>query len=204
MIEKWNERFASSDYFYGTEPNEFFKAELLRIPVAGKALLLGDGEGRNSVFAAANGWDVTAIDWSETAKSKAEALAKLSGITIRYDVADLRMYDPGENQYDLIGLIFVHLDEIDKSTLHEKIVRALKPGGRVVIEVYDIEQLKRTSGGPKDPALLYTLEEVATDFIGLDFDTFAKSTVFLNEGPGHKGEAEVIRFTGIKQSPEQV
>lgn len=204
MIEKWNERFASADYFYGTEPNEYFKTELLKIQIAGKALLLGDGEGRNSVFAASNGWEVTAVDWSEAAKSKAEALAGLSGVTVRYDVADLRSYDPGENQYDLIGLIFVHLDEVDKPILHEKIIRALKPGGRVIIEVYDIEQLKRTSGGPKDPALLYTLEEIATDFIGLEFETFMKSTIFLNEGPGHKGEAEVIRFTGIKQSVEQV
>lgn len=197
MKEKWNERFSSEEYVYGKEPNNFLKEELQKLPV-GNILFLAEGEGRNGVFAAAQGWAVDAVDFSESGKRKAEKLAAEKHTKINYTVNDLMQYNPLKNYYDAVGIFYLHLNEESRKVIFNIAINALKPGGRILFEAFDKEQLKFNSGGPKDDELLFSLEEIVTDFIDLEFEKLTKEKVILNEGKGHQGEGMVIRFVGRK------
>lgn len=197
MKDMWNERFAKEEFAYGKEPNQFFKLEIEKL-TPGKLLLLGEGEGRNSVFAATLGWEVDAVDWSEKAKEKAEKLAEENSAKINYTVADLSEYSPKENLYDAVGLIFLHLLPDLREEVHRKAVSSLKSGGVVILESYSKEQIENTSGGPKDIDLLYSLEKIFSDFSELDIISFTKEKVELNESHIHTGIADVIRYVGKK------
>ncbi len=197
MKQMWNERFGKEEFAYGKEPNNFFKQEIENLN-PGKLLLLGEGEGRNGVFAAKLGWEVDAVDWSEKGKEKAEKLADENDVKINYEVSDLLNYQPKENYYDAVGLVFVHLDPDLREKVHANVVRSLKQKGVVILESYDKDQIKNSSGGPKKPELLHSLEEIYTDFNELDIISFSKDTIHLNESHIHNGEAVVIRFVGQK------
>ena len=200
MKQMWNERFGKEEYAYGKEPNSFFKQEIDKLE-PGKILLLGEAEGRNGVYAAKLGWEVDAVDWSEEGKKKAEKLAAENDVKINYIVSDLAGYTPEKHNYDAAALIFLHLPPSLREEVHKKVVDSLKPGGIVILESYAKEQLKNNSGGPKDPDLLHSLEEVFTDFQDLDINSFSKETTHLAESRLHTGEAEVIRFVGKKSRP---
>lgn len=194
----WNERFAKEEFAYGKEPNQFFKLEIDKLE-PGRILLLGEGEGRNGVYAAKLGWEVDAVDWSEEGKKKAEKLAAENNVSINYHLADLAAYTPKENHYNAVGLVFLHLPPEDRERIHKKVISALKPEGRVFLESYDKDQIKNDSGGPKSLDLLHSLEEIYTDFNELDIISFSKETVHLNESSLHDGEAVVIRYVGVKE-----
>ncbi|MDP2303260.1 MAG: class I SAM-dependent methyltransferase [Ignavibacteria bacterium] len=197
MKQQWNDRFNSEEYVYGTEPNEFFKASISKIK-PGRLLLLGEGEGRNGVYAAKNGWTVDAYDWSESAKIKALKLARANNCLIDYKVEDLVNIILHFNMYDAVGLIFLHLEEDLRESIHARVINTLKPGGKVILESYSKEQLNYSSGGPKSSELLYSLEDIVTDFNLLNYELLTKEKVILNEGELHKGEAMVIRMIGVK------
>ena len=194
----WDERFSVEHYVYGKEPNQFFREQIENL-TPGTALFVGEGEGRNAVFAASKGWLVDAIDISDGAKTKAERLAAEAGVNINFTVFDISEFRPQENHYDLIVLIFFHVMPDLREESHSKLVKALKPGGRMVLESYEKDQLKYSSGGPKNEELLYSLEDVYTDFNELDIIAFSKEVVRLDEGPLHRGDASVIRYIGQKQ-----
>ncbi len=197
MKEFWNNRYSEEEFAYGVDPNEFLASKLKEL-TPGRLLLLGEGEGRNAVFAAKLGWGVTAVDYSESAKIKAETLAEAEGVKINYLVEDLNDYIPPKNHFDAAAMIFLHLPESLRMTVHRKVVESIKPGGKILFEGFETDQIKRDSGGPKNPEMLYSLEDVITDFQDLDIDVFEKCVVELNEGKYHRGPADVIRFAGTK------
>jgi|WetSurMetagenome_2_1015567.scaffolds.fasta_scaffold58901_1 hypothetical protein len=197
MSEFWNKRYSAEEYIFGTEPNEFFKYEIESLP-PGKLLLLGEGEGRNAVYAAKLGWKVDAIDFSNTAKTKALSLAEKNSVTINYYIQDFNDLNLATDFYDAVGIVFIHLEEELRKKVFTKIIGSLKNKGCVILELFEKEQISRNSGGPKDPDFLYSLEEAISDFKDLDFHLLNKEIVTLNEGKGHKGEAVVVRFVGIK------
>jgi len=197
MKDFWDKRFSEKKFAYGTEPNLFFAKEIKKL-LPGKLLLLGEGEGRNAVFAAVNGWDTTAVDFSESGKEKAAKLAKENNVLIKYDIADLSEYQPTEDYFDVISLIFVHLPEEVRENLHARIVQALKPGAVFIGQFFAKEQINRNSGGPKSLEMLYGLDEIYSDFHEMELLKFDKETVVLNEGNYHNGAAEVIRIVAAK------
>ena len=197
MQEQWNERYSKNDYHYGKEPNNFLKEELPKL-APGKILFIGEGEGRNAVYAAKLGWDVDAIDFSEEGKRKAEKLAEEFGVNINYEIQDFADFVPKENAYDAVGIFFIHLDENLREELFKKLIDSLKRNGKVLFECFEKEQIGNTTGGPKNEELLYSLEDVVNEFIDLDFEKLSKEKVVLSEGPGHSGPAIVIRFIGVK------
>ncbi|MBE2280725.1 MAG: class I SAM-dependent methyltransferase [Ignavibacteriaceae bacterium] len=198
MLDKWNERFSSNEYAYGKEPNIIFKEELEKLK-PGKILLPAEGEGRNAVFAAKLGWDVTAFDYSEKAREKALKLAEENGVHFKYEISTIEDYDFKENEFDAIGLVFCHIHEDEREQLHHKLVHSLKQNGHIIMVVYDVNQLKYGTGGPKEKEFLYTLENLVEDFIDLDFVSLSSEKIDLSEGLFHKGTSEVIRFTGKKE-----
>ncbi|MGE5457083.1 MAG: class I SAM-dependent methyltransferase [Methanococcaceae archaeon] len=197
MQDQWDQRFKEEGFAYGSQPNEYFKMEIDKL-VPGRLLLIGEGEGRNAVYAAKTGWQVDAFDFSEAAKEKALNFAAQNNVKINYSVQDLNDFLPEAGQYDAAAIIYVHLDEQLRIEVNNKLIKALKPGGALIMEVFDKDQMPYKSGGPKDLSLLYSLEDVVNDFADLDFVNLSKEIINLNEGKYHNGEAVVIRFTGIK------
>lgn len=197
MKQKWNDRYNSDEYFFGKEPNDFFKEEIDKIS-PGTALFIGDGEGRNSVYSAKLGWKVDSIDISEVGKSKAVRLAAENNVKINYIVADALEFDYPKEIYDLIALVYFHIDEDFREQIHYHLIDALKPDGKIICLVYEKEHLKLNAGGPSSPNLLYSLDNFAEDFIDFEFEVFKKEKLSRIKS-GIKQEQIVIKFVGRKQ-----
>ena len=194
----WNERYSSKEYVYGENPNHFLKEQLEKITVPGKLLLPGEGEGRNAVYAAKLGWEVDGYDQSTAGKFKAIKLADKNNVKINYQIADLLEFTSSKDKYDVIAIIYVHLNTKLRKSFNEKIIEALKPGGKIILELFSKEQLGKSSGGPQDLEMLYSLDEIKKDFSSLKSIILKQETINIEEGEKHSGEANVVRFVGEK------
>ena len=194
----WNERYASDDFAYGTEPNAFL-AEHANV-LAGPVLSLAEGEGRNAVFLASLGLDVLGVDGSEVGLAKARALAAARGVSIRTEVADLARYEPPERAFGAVVSISAHLPSAVRKRLHRLVERALQPGGIVLLEAYTRAQLARTTGGPKDPDMLMSREELEAEFAGCEPIVSRELEREVVEGRFHTGLASVVQFLARKRA----
>lgn len=197
MVEMWDERYSAGDYVYGTEPNVFFRQTLDTLK-PGRLLLPADGEGRNGVYAATKGWDVQSVDFSHNARKKAIGLAGRNHVQIRYAVSDILAFPYPKEYYDAIALIFVHLPPDQRLLLSRMMIGALRPGGTLIIEAFSKNQLRYSSGGPRDAALLLSSQELANEFNGLKINYLAEEEVVFDEGPLHQGKAAVIKMVAVK------
>jgi SAM-dependent methyltransferase len=195
---RWDARYAAETFYYGEHPNVFFAEQLQQLKKAGKLLLPAEGTGRNAIFAAALGWQVDAFDASLVAREKALEFAHLRQVCINYTTSNIEDFDPAPEQYDVVAAIYVHLPEAIRKRFHHQLAKAIKPGGLVIIEAFDKEQLKRDSGGPPNVQLLYSTEELRNDFEGLlELKMLCRQQVHLTEGR-HLGIGEVVRYVGMK------
>jgi hypothetical protein len=199
MQNQWDERYARQEYIYGTAPNSFLKEKLLLLK-PGRILLPAEGEGRNAVFTASLGWGTDAFDQSFEGQKKAFQLAKQKNVSINYYIQSLVGWDPDPDQYDCIALIFVHLPEELRKQVHHSAIKALKPGGIIILNAFSINQLGRNSGGPKSAEMLFTVDQIKSDFVNLTDVSIRETQIILEEGQLHQGLAEVIEFTGHKQA----
>ncbi|HPR27065.1 class I SAM-dependent methyltransferase [Lentimicrobium sp.] len=197
MKQHWDERYASEEYIYGTEPNRWFAGHL-RILKAGRLLLPAEGEGRNAAFAAAMGWEVHAFDQSREGQRKALKLAAQKGVNIRYTIDSLEEMADVEGQFDAIALIFVHIHEEHRAAVHRRLASMLRPRGMLILEAFSRKQLNYTTGGPRSEAMLYTAAMLKGDFSGLELSFCEEARIHLDEGPLHLGDAEVVRLLAIK------
>jgi SAM-dependent methyltransferase len=195
-VQFWDQRYAAHEFVYGQAPNEFLREQLTKLK-PGLALFPAEGEGRNALYAASLGWTVFAFDQSKVARDKALALAAERNITIRYDVKGLDEFR-GDHTYDMVGLFYVHMPSDLRHQVHAELLKALKPGGVVILECFSERQLEHDSGGPKDPDMLMNIDKLLNDFSGLDHLLVAESLVTLDEGTFHRGTASVMRLTGQK------
>jgi SAM-dependent methyltransferase len=193
----WDNRYNTQHYVYGKEPNSFFSSQLEGI-TPGNILLPGEGEGRNAVFAALQGWSVDAFDQSGIAKEKALALASEKGVRINYQVCLLEDFNFISNHYDGAGLIFFHADDAGRKYLHQKVYESLKPGGILIVEAFHKDQLNYNTGGPRSKEMLFDEVTLASDFEAFMTLLLERKEILLNEGSFHQGEASVIRFIGKK------
>lgn len=192
----WDQRYAENETVYGLEPNRFFKA-FIDAHKPGAILLPAEGEGRNAVYAAAKGWQVDAFDFSPVAREKALKRAKERHLEINYFTARAENFHAGK-LYDAVGLIYVHLPASVRAHFHQQVYRSLRSGGYMVMEAFAKEQIHNTSGGPKDPALLYDAPTICTDFQFLHMLSCGQKTIPLAEGPFHQGKADVLQMIGQK------
>ena len=199
MKEHWNERFSAETYIYGTLPNAWLAAKLGEL-TPGELLLPAEGEGRNAVYAAMKGWDVTAFDQSVEGKKKALKLAAENGVDIEYNIHDLTEFEDKKEHFDAIALIFVHMPVEIRTTVHQNLLKSLKPGGHFILEAFTTSQLKNKTGGPRSKHLLYECEQIKQDFLSLELIERSELTVHLDEGPLHQGEANIIRLFARKPS----
>lgn len=204
MKEFWNERYSASEYAYGIAPNEFF-AEILAGLKPGKILFPAEGEGRNAVFAAESGWDVSAFDLSESGKKKAEQLAVSRGVSLEYQVGNLSEITYPAESFDALVLVFAHFPASLRENFHRKLSTFLKPGGTLILEGFSKDHLKFSSvnplaGGPKDPSMLFSEEELRSDFREMQILSLEEKEVELKEGLYHSGKSAVIRLVARKES----
>jgi len=192
----WNDRFNNEEFVYGTQPNVFFKETLDKLK-AGTLLLPAEGEGRNAVYAATNNWNVSAFDISKSGKEKALLLSTQNNVSIAYDVVGVLDYT-NDKQFDVIGLCYTHFPVNIRKQANQHLLKFLKKGGVVIFEAFSKAQLKNNSGGPKNEAMLFSLEEIKQEFKGLEFKLLEEKIIELSEGEFHRGKADVIRFIGVK------
>lgn len=197
MRNFWDERFAAKEYVYGTEPNSYFKQQIEKLN-PGKLLMPGEGEGRNAVFAATLGWDVTAFDPSVEGKKKAQKLAESKKVHIEYLTSSYEDIQFPENSFDCIGLIFTHMPPNKRQEYHRELMSFLKPGGHLIIEGFSKEQIRNNTGGPGNIDMLFSKEELQADFESLSQLSIIKEEIDIEEGRFHKGKASVIRLVGVK------
>ena len=203
----WNQAFDTPEYKYGTQPNAFVRAQAHRLPAASQVLVPGDGEGRNGVWLAQQVHDVLSVDSSGVGLRKAQALAAQQGVPLRTLQADLADWVPAPASFGAVVLTYVHLPPAIRRTAHRRLVAALRPGGWLLLEAFHPLQLGCSSGGPKDPQMLYTLELLRADVGDLlqEVEAF-EGLVELDEGPGHQGPAQVVRYlarTPLAPAPKE-
>lgn len=192
----WNKRYTEHESVYGKKPNVFFKS-FIDMHKPGRILLPAEGEGRNAIYAASKGWQVDAFDFSESAKEKALQRAAEKKVPLHYEVMNIEDYQPLK-QYDVVALIYVHLPEAIRKIFHQQVYQSLVPGGYLVFEAFAREQIKNKSGGPKDLSLLYDAPTICSDFQFLHMLFCGQKEVVLDEGPFHKGKADVLQMIGQK------
>jgi SAM-dependent methyltransferase len=195
----WDERYRGAEYAYGTEPNEFLKAHADALP-KGRVLAIGDGEGRNGVYLATLGHSVTSLDQSTEGLAKARRLASERGVTITTVRADLATWTFPERAFEAIVAIFCHLPEAVRRRVHRETVRALVPGGVFLLEAYTPAQLAFGTGGPKDVALLYRLDELREELAGLELEIGREVEREVHEGPLHGGPSATVQI--IARAPK--
>lgn len=193
----WDERYNSDEYAYGKEPNDFLKKVVGTLP-SGRILCLAEGEGRNAVFLATQGYEVFAVDASPVGLAKAQRLAKERGVTITTEAADLADFDIGKEQWDGIVSIFCHLPPELRRQVHHAVVEGLKPGGVLVLEAYTPKQLEYKTGGPPVAEMTMTLERLHTELAGLEFTHASETVRPVQEGRYHHGDGAVVQLVAVK------
>lgn len=199
-VKNWDERYASDEFVFGTEPNDFLKSVAETIPAQSRVLCLADGEGRNGVYLASLGHQVTAIDQSATGLNKAQELAKTRGVDIITVVADLAEYALGVNNWDCIVSIFFHMPMVLRDRIYPRIIEALAPEGLLILESYTPEQLNFGTGGPPVAELMLTPDELKRHFNELEILHLRQLEREVIEGSGHTGRASVVQLKA-KKSP---
>lgn len=163
--QSWDERYAEDGFAFGTDPNDFLREVAPSLPV-GRTLCIGDGEGRNGVFLAELGHQVTTVDLSPVGVVKARRLATDRGVEIDARVADLEHFDLGSDHWDCIVSVFCHLPPALRHGVYAKVPSALRSGGCFVLEAYRAANIGRGVGGPQNSEMTVELEDVLSD-IGL-------------------------------------
>lgn len=197
-LARWNERFANENYLFGDKPNRYL-LEKIALLQKGKALSIADGEGRNSVWLATQGFEVDAFDFSPVAIEKAQKLADAHQVRVNFHCSDWQNFDWQPEQYDAIaGIFFQFADPESRTKLFEKLNFALKPGGTLIIQGYGKSQMQYKSGGPGILENLYDEELLLSSFSSyktLDLRTYLEE---VDEGPGHSGMSALVGFVGQK------
>lgn len=199
---RWNKRYSDEAFAYGEEPNQYLKAQLEKLPI-GSILFPAEGEGRNAVFAAQLGWDVTAFDISQEGQKKANLLSEKKGVSIDYQVGPLEELSLEAGQFDAIALIYAHFPAKIKSAYHQKLDTLLKNGGTIIFESFSKKHLAyvladEKVGGPKDIDSLFSIDEIKADFPNYTIVELVEQDIELSEGLYHNGVGSVIRFVGVK------
>jgi SAM-dependent methyltransferase len=164
--EDWDRRYRGTELVWTAQPNRFVVQELRGVP-SGRALDLGSGEGRNAVWLAEGGWQVTAVDFSPVALDKARRLAQARRVTVRWVLQDLRNYEPEPGAYDLVLVAYLHLPPVERAAVLAGAAAALAPHGTLLVIGHDLANLTQGVGGPQDPAVLYTPGAIVAELDGL-------------------------------------
>jgi 2-polyprenyl-3-methyl-5-hydroxy-6-metoxy-1,4-benzoquinol methylase len=194
----WDERYSGNEFVYGTQPNDFLAEVASRLPKGGQLLCLGEGEGRNAVWLAKQGFRVTGIDASAVGLAKAARWATEQGVTIETVHANLAEVELGEARWDGIVSIFCHLPPPLRKQVHRHVVRALRPGGVFLLEAYTPQQLAFGTGGPPNAEMMMDLVSLGEELSGLQIEHGVERVRDVQEGRFHSGAGAVVQFISSK------
>lgn len=167
--EDWNRKHREAGVLFGAEPNRFLVAEV-RDLAPGRALDLACGAGRNAIWLAERGWHVTAVDFSGAALEAARRLAARRGVDVEWVEADVRRWRPPERAFDLVAILYLQLPTDERRAALTAAAAAVAPGGTLLVVGHDLQNLSCGHGGPKDPQVLFTPEQVAVELSGLQVE----------------------------------
>jgi SAM-dependent methyltransferase len=193
----WEQRYSVDHYHYGTDPNEFLRANLELLP-GGTTLCLAEGEGRNAVFLAATGREVHSVDLTEAGVAKTLRLAEQRGVHVAAVVGDLVVFDLGIDRWDAMVSIFAHMPPGVRRDVHRRVVAALKPGGMFLLEAYTPAQIGRGTGGPSVAEMAMTLDGLREELAGLELVHAEELDRDVVEGTGHTGVGAVVQVIARK------
>jgi len=188
---EWDCRYAGSEFLWSAEPNRFLVAEVSGL-APGRALDLACGEGRNAVWLARRGWRVTGIDFSEVAIEKARRLAGARKVEVEWLVADLLQWRFPSEAFELVILFYLQVPPGERHQLVRAAARAVTPGGTLLLVAHDSRNLEHGYGGPQEPAVLYTPEDVVPDLTGLEIERAE-----LVERPVETAEGERVALDAL-------
>ena len=195
----WNKRFAGQDYLFGREPNEYLRAQAALLAPGGRTLCVADGEGRNSVWLARQGLHVEAFDIAEVGVAKARKLATEAGVSVEFHVSGCDDWAWPADAYDAVVAVFVQFADPEmRGRLFANMVRALKPGGVLILQGYTPKQLDYKTGGPGVLSHLYTADLLHEAFASLQTIELVEYDAELNEGAQHSGQSALIGFVARK------
>ncbi len=183
--EEWNERYRASELVWSAGPNQFVEAELAGLP-PGRAVDLGAGEGRNAIWLARRGWRVTAVDFAQAGLDKGRTLA--DGLDIEWVCADATAWRAEEPAYDVALVAYLQVPAPDRRAAVRNAFAALRDGGTFLLVAHDSTNLTQGTGGPQDPAVLMTAEDVLADLDGESFEVQRAERVARVVGDGHGEE----------------
>lgn len=195
----WDEVYAVDEYVYGKNPNDFLKDNIDRLK-EGNVLCLAEGEGRNAVYLARQGFDVTAVDSSLVGLGKTRALARENGVEVNVFHSDLAEFRINPGVWDNIISIFCHLPPILRRKVHQSAAQGLREGGVMLLEAYTPKQLDFATGGPPSAEMMYTLETLKQDLQGLEFIHQQELVREVVEGTKHHGTASVVQVIATRSS----
>lgn len=167
--EDWNRKHGAGGLLFGAEPNRFLVDEVAGL-APGRALDLACGSGRNAVWLAQQGWQVTGVEFSDVALEQARALAAERGVDAEWIEADLRTWEPPARAFDLVVIQYLHLAWADMSPILIRAAEAVAPGGTMLVVGHHADNIEHGSGGPQDPRVLYTAEDVARSLGALEIE----------------------------------
>ncbi len=144
--EDWNRRYEGSELLWTARPNQFLMSEL-EAAAPGRALDVGSGEGRNAVWLAERGWEVTGVEFSEVAVAKAQHLAAVRGVEVDWVLADLRTYEPPQHRFDLVIVLYLQLPSENRRPVHAAAAQGLSHGGTLLVIGHDRTNLSQGHAG---------------------------------------------------------
>ena len=156
---QWDERYSGDELVWTSTPNQFLVAEGVGLS-AGRAVDLACGEGRNSIWLAEQGWEVTGVDFSPVGLKKAKRLADLWGVEVTWVESAVEDWTPPPNGYDLVAMLYLQLPQAARSAALSAAASAVAPGGTLLVVAHDVDNLTRGYGGPPNPDVLYRVSDV--------------------------------------------
>ncbi|MGA7595965.1 MAG: class I SAM-dependent methyltransferase [Gallionella sp.] len=200
MAGSWDERYASEDYLFGTEPNAFLESQRELLKPGMSCLAVADGEGRNGVWLAQQGLRVLSVEASAVALEKAKKLARQRGVSVDFEQADLALWQWGENRFDLVAAIFIQFaPPALREQMFTGIKRCLKPGGLLLLQGYTPRQLEYKTGGPPAAENLYTEALLRNAFGDMEIIHLRVHDDHIGEGAGHSGMSALIDLVARKR-----
>ncbi|NRS46400.1 bifunctional 2-polyprenyl-6-hydroxyphenol methylase/3-demethylubiquinol 3-O-methyltransferase UbiG [Brevibacillus sp. HB2.2] len=194
MANIWNERFHSEEYYYGEEPNVFIEQQAYRLEQGQKVIAFAEGEGRNAVFLAKRNLEVTAIDYAESGLQKTKKLAQKHSVDVITQKIDLLEEEVPNEEYDAAIMVYGHFHKNAQTMILNKMKKAIKPKGMMMLEVFSEEQLKYRTGGPQDLDMLYDPKEILAWCKGHEVIHFFYGEQERVAGKAHTGLAHVIQL----------
>jgi len=189
----WNTRFAVDDYVFGRTASQFVVRMEPKLARKSRVLCVADGEGRNSVYLAQRGHDVSANDFSANAIAKAKKLAMEAGVVISHARVDLETWEWPKQAYDAAFAVFFQFAQpAARDRIFTELKRTVVPGGRIFLHGYTLKQLEYRTGGPPDAERLYTEDLLKDAFADCTIEVLASYEAELQEGAGHSGRSALV------------